>query len=155
MHEISNITVMISGVADQTNLLAMNAAIEAAHAGTAGRGFAIVSAEIRKLAESCSQNAKRIEDSIKDMIKTIEKTGRHVDASGLAFQNIARGIDNGGLSMTEISRSTGELNTGSQEILVSVGHLNQITQEAVELVSSVAQAARKLNSAMLYKIGRV
>ncbi len=146
LDEIRNITVMISGIAAQTNLLAMNAAIEAAHAGDAGRGFAVVSSEIRKLAESSSHNAKRIEDTIKEMVTAIEQTGQHVDASGQAFQTIARGIDNVGMSMTEISRSTSELNAGSQEILVSVEHLNSITQEVVEQVDSVAQAAEKVNS---------
>ncbi len=146
LDEIRNVTVLISGIAAQTNLLAMNAAIEAAHAGDAGRGFAVVSAEIRKLAESSSQNAKRIEDTIKEMVTAIEQTGHHVDASGQAFHTIARGIDNVGLSMTEISRSTGELNAGSQEILVSVEHLNSITQDVLEQVDSVASAAAKVNS---------
>ncbi len=146
LDEIRDITVMISDIADNTNLLAMNAAIEAAHAGNSGKGFAVVASEIRKLAESSSQNARRIEDTIKEMIKAIEQTGRQVDASGLAFKNIARGIDNVGSSMAEISRSTDELNAGSREILDSVGHLNSITQEVVEQIDSVARAAVRVNS---------
>ena len=146
LDEIRNITVMITGIADQTNLLAMNAAIEAAHAGNAGRGFAIVSSEIRKLAESSSQNAKRIEDTIKELINAIEQTGKFVDASEQAFRNIAGGVDTVGLSMTEISLSTDELNNGSREILVSVGNLSSITQEVVEQINNVAQAAKKVNS---------
>jgi len=143
---IRDMTDIISGIAAQTNLLAMNAAIEAAHAGDSGRGFAVVSSEIRKLAESSSQNAKRIEETIKEMVTAIERTGIQVDESGKAFKRLASGIDNVGSSMTEISRSTEELDTGSREILQTVGHLNDITQKVLEQVNNVARSSEKVAS---------
>ena len=85
---------IINNVASQTNLLAMNAAIEAAHAGEYGKGFAVVADEIRKLAETTSINSKNISVSLKDIIERIENAKKLTKKTGNSFTNIADSIQN-------------------------------------------------------------
>jgi len=135
---IRDMTSLISGIAAQTNLLAMNAAIEAAHAGDAGRGFAVVADEIRKLAENSSINAKKISENLKTMIQSIEQTGSQVKKSGASFVEIREEVDAVARAMDDIYSSTEELNTGSEEILRSTTSLNELTSSVMDSVNEVA-----------------
>jgi len=135
---IRDMTSLISGIASQTNLLAMNAAIEAAHAGDAGRGFAVVADEIRKLAENSSINAKKISENLKTMIQSIEQTGSQVNKSGASFTEIREEVDAVAHAMDDIFSSTEELNTGSEEILRSTTSLNELTSSVMDSVNEVA-----------------
>jgi len=143
---IKEMTTVIDDIASQTNLLSMNAAIEAAHAGDAGKGFAVVADEIRKLAESSSSNAKNIGNRIIDLVKSIENTGNEVKRSGDSFQSIHQEIIEVSRAMEEISSSASELSEGSNEILTATSLLNSLTTKVSSGVEEVLNNHNIVNS---------
>jgi methyl-accepting chemotaxis protein len=120
---------VINNIASQTNLLSMNAAIEAAHAGEAGKGFAVVADEIRKLAESSSEQSKIIGTVLKKMKESIDKIT--VSTSGVLteFEQIHSGVKLVSDQEDSILHAMEEQNEGSKQILEAVQQLNEITQQ--------------------------
>lgn len=120
---------IIKNIAAQTNLLAMNAAIEAAHAGAAGRGFAVVADEIRKLAEISNQQSKLISESLKILKLTIEQAVTIASDTGVSFTEIIRSVQTVNNLEQEIKHAIDEQSSGSSQILQALTGINEITAD--------------------------
>ncbi len=140
---------VIDQVASQTNLLAMNAAIEAAHAGDAGRGFAVVADEIRKLAESTTENSTHIAGLLRELVERIKTAQEASNESGEAFSRIHTEVGTVTEAFDEISSSTNELAAGSEQVLKASGELLHITEQIRGGASEMQVGAEEINNALL------
>ena len=131
------INAVMQNIASQTNLLSMNAAIEAAHAGEAGRGFAVVADEIRKLAMSSSKQSKTIGGVLKSIKGSIDKITKSTDVVLSKFDAIGDGVKTVTVQEDNILHSMREQGEGSKQILQAVGNVNELTHR-------VREAARRL-----------
>ncbi|MDR1412180.1 MAG: methyl-accepting chemotaxis protein [Spirochaetaceae bacterium] len=122
------INAVMENIASQTNLLSMNAAIEAAHAGEAGKGFAVVADEIRKLAESSGEQSKTIGTVLKKIKESIDKITKSTDGVLNKFEAIDSGVKTVSEQSENIRNAMEEQSVGSRQILEVIGQLNEITQ---------------------------
>jgi len=167
---------VMENIASQTNLLSMNAAIEAAHAGEAGKGFAVVADEIRKLAESSSEQSKTIGTVLKKIAESIKKITTSTDNVLHRFEAIDGGVKTvsqqeenirnameeqgqgskqllqsaGGLKETTLQVKTGseEMLDGSQEVMKESQNLEKVTQEITGGMNEMASGADQINVAV-------
>lgn len=137
--QISEMISIINSIASQTNLLAMNAAIEAAHAGESGKGFAVVADEVRKLAENSSDNAKNISVVLNGIIEKITEVSTSSKDTSRAFDTIEGDIKEAANALSEISSTAIELSTGSDEILKAMTSLSDISLRIKESSSEMKE----------------
>ncbi|MDR0567930.1 MAG: methyl-accepting chemotaxis protein [Spirochaetaceae bacterium] len=135
---------VMANIASQTNLLAMNAAIEAAHAGEVGKGFAVVADEIRKLAESSSKQSKTIGTVLKKIKGSIDKITVSTGNVMRRFEAIDAGVKTVAEQEEHIRNSMEEQGEGSKQILDAIGKLNSLTRQVDESSSEMLEGSKQV-----------
>ncbi len=158
-NQIGEIVQVINDIADQTNLLALNAAIEAARAGEQGRGFAVVADEVRKLAERTTKATKEIAVMIKQIQKDtagavqsmemgtqeVESGKALADQAGDSLAQIIKSSDSVVDIITQVAAASEQQSSAAEEISKNIEAISSVTQEASSGIQQIANAAESLN----------
>lgn len=142
--QMSEIISVIDNIAFQTNILSLNASVEAARAGDQGRGFAVVASEVRNLAQRSAQAAKEIKLLIANSVVQIHSGSDLVNEAGQRMTDIVTSIKHVSDIMAEISTASREQESGIEQINQAISEMDNVTQQNAALVEEAAAAAESL-----------
>lgn len=143
--QIYSITAVVTDLASQTNMLALNASVEAARAGDNGKGFGVVASEIRKLADQSRRSAEKISSIVTDIQTAANLTVRVTEDGSKSVREIIQAINDVAVNLQQISLNTKQQSIAVEQVVDAMNNLNFVSTEIAASINQTKQGVQKLN----------